>query len=179
GAIVLLGPVAAFVGWLIVLKGTPPWLPEQDRQRFGRWLAFRRFLTSFSSMDEAPTLAVTVWERYLSYAVALDVADEVEKQVRGLIPAEQLPSPWPGGPSGLDGLRWTRVMRTRVPPFAAPMSPSGGAGGRRSSWSSGGFGRASSRSGFGGGFSGGSRGGGGGGRGGGSRGGGGTRGGAH
>jgi hypothetical protein len=181
GPVVLLAPVLAGIGWLIVLRGTPPWLPEEDRRRFGRWLAFRRFLTSFSSMDEAPALAVTVWERYLSYAVALDVAEEVEKQVRGLIPAEQLPSPWPGGPSGLDGLRWTRVVRTRVPPFAAPTSPIGGAGGRggRSSWSSGGFGRASSRSGFGGGFSGGRGGGGrgGGGRGGGGRGG--TRGGAH
>lgn len=174
GAIVLLGPAGAVVGWLAVLKWTPPALPEEDRLRFGRWLAFRRFLTGFSSMDEAPALAVTVWERYLAYAVALDVADEVERQVQALIPPAQLPPPWPGGPAGLDGIRWTRVIGSRVPPFAAPSSPIGGGGGRRSShssWSSGGFGRASSRSGFGGGFSGGRRGGGGGGRSGGSRGG--------
>jgi hypothetical protein len=87
------------------------------------------------------------------------VADEVERQVRALIPESQLPAPWPGGPTGLQAMRWTHVMRSTVPPFAVPISPTGMGGGRHgsshSSWAAGGFGHASSRGGFGGGFSGG------------------------
>lgn len=185
----VVAPLAGFLAWMAVLKGTPPRLPAEDRERFGKWLAFRRFLRGFSSLGEAPALAVTVWERYLAYAVALDVADEVERQVRALVPVADLPAPWPGAPAGLDSFGWTRALRSNLPVFATP-SPVAAAGGpgdvfrsgglfggsSHGSWSAGGFGHASSLGGFGGGFSGGH---GGGGHGGGGHGGGGTHGGAH
>jgi uncharacterized membrane protein len=50
--------------------------------RVKRLEAFRRYLHDFSDLPNAPALAVVIWEHYLAWAVALDVADEVEKQVR-------------------------------------------------------------------------------------------------
>jgi uncharacterized membrane protein len=57
--------------------------------------AFRKYLEDFSDLPNAPALAVVIWEQYLAWAVALDVADEVEKQVKALVPVETLRSPSP------------------------------------------------------------------------------------
>lgn len=173
---------------LVVLRFTRPRLPSELRTRMARWGAFRRFLGDFSSLPEAPALAVVIWEHYLVYAVALDVADEVRSQVRALTPPEELPAPWPGAPVGADGLAWLTRFQAALPIFAAPtpVMAHGVAGAPEAaglfgtsghaSWAAGGFGHMSSGAGFGGGFSGGG-GGFGGGLGGG--GGGGTHGGAH
>ncbi|HEX6262565.1 MAG TPA: DUF2207 domain-containing protein [Actinomycetota bacterium] len=153
----------AVLGWLVALRFMTPRLPPDLRERVARWGAFRRFLREFSSLPEAPALAVVIWERYLVYASALGVADEVERQVADLVPPEELPSPWGGAPRGLAGLDLVHSMRVATPLLApSPPSPRGG-----SSFSSG-VGSFSSSGGFGGGFSGGG-GGGGGGTGGGAR----------
>ena len=65
--------------------------------RVKRLEAFRR-LRDFSDLPNAPALAVVIWEHYLEWAVALGVADEVEKQVRALVPVESLRSPMRGAP---------------------------------------------------------------------------------
>lgn len=144
-----------FLGWLVSLGFLPPRLPPDLRERFGQWKAFRRFLKTFATLDDAPALAVIVWEQYLVYAVALGVADEVEKQVRALVPEEALAAPWPGAPSGAHGFIWYRTWHTDTPAYA-PAAAAAAAG-----WSSG-MGSMSSGGGFGGGFSGGGGGGGGG-----------------
>jgi uncharacterized membrane protein YgcG len=158
----LVGPLAfilAVVGvvsrWVAGLF-MPARLPESLRQRVARWAAFRRFLKEFSTFEDAPALAVVVWERYLVYAVALDVAGRVEKQVREILPPEDVPEPWPGAPRGVDGFsyyhHWSATSQAYVAPAAASAV----------GWSSG-WGSSSSGGGFsGGGFSGGGGGGGGG-----------------
>jgi uncharacterized membrane protein len=92
------------------------------------------------------------------YAVALDVAGRVEKQVREILPSEDIPEPRPGAPRGLAGFtayhHWSATSRAYVAPAAAASV----------GWSSG-WGGTSSGGGFGGGFSGGGGGGGGGGTG--------------
>jgi uncharacterized membrane protein len=127
-------------------------LPE-FRERVARWKAFRRFLRRFSSLPDAPAMAVVIWGRYLAYAVALGVADEVEKQVKALVPEEELPAPWAGGPSGVQGLVWFHHVSTSA---SAPVGYSSSSG------SSGSVGSFSGGGGGGGGFSGGGGGGGGG-----------------
>jgi uncharacterized membrane protein len=123
------------------------------RLRIAQWAAFRRFLKSFSSLPEAPTLAVIVWERYLVYATALGVADRVERQVRALVPEARLeevapqnvPSTWH---------HWSgRVSSQRAYAATGAVAAVG--------WASG-WGGSSSGGGGGGGFSGGGGGGGGG-----------------
>jgi uncharacterized membrane protein len=131
----------------------------EDRTRIKRLEAFRRYLRDFSDLPNAPALAVVIWEQYLAWAVALGVADEVERQVKALVPVESLRSPIPGGPTGLAGINAWHSFQAAAPSIVmASMATPAAAGS-----SSGGFGSSSSSSGFGGGgFSGGGGGGGGG-----------------
>jgi uncharacterized membrane protein YgcG len=130
----------------------------EDRTRVKRLEAFRTYLKDFSDLPNAPALAVIIWEQYLEWAVALGVADEVEKQVRALVPVESLRSPIRGAPTGLAGVTAWHQFQTAAPAIVGLSIASSSSGS-----SSGGFGSSSSSSGFsGGGFSGGGGGGGGG-----------------
>ena len=150
----ILAAVALLARW-VAGRFMPARLPARLRERVARWAAFRRFLSDFSTFDDAPALAVVIWERYLVYAVALDVAGRVEKQVREILPPEDVPEPWPGAPRGVEGIaayhHWSATSHAYVAPAAAASV----------GWSSG-WGGAGSGGGFGGGFSGGGGGGGGG-----------------
>jgi hypothetical protein len=172
GGILIATPLIAQAGWVgalavatavvgmvvahiaIPVRPGPPF-----RERIARWKAFRRFLKRFSSLPDAPALAVIIWERYLVYATALGVADRVEKQVKALIPPQELPSPWPGAPGGAASIAWVGTFHDSTPSqVAAWVMPRA----TSSSSFSGGLGSFSSGGGFGGGFSGGGGGGGGG-----------------
>lgn len=143
----------AIVGWVVSATALRPYPPESVRRQLAEWRAFRRFLRTFSTLEDAPTLAVIVWEKYLVYAVALGVADKVEKQVRAILPEEALaeispdnvPDTWH---------HWSTNVTHQPAYVAAGAAAAVG-------WSSG-FGGSSSGSGGGGGFSGGGGGGGGG-----------------
>jgi uncharacterized membrane protein YgcG len=91
--------------WIVALRLMPERLDPDLRTRIAGWKAFRRFLREFSTLPDAPALAVVVWEQYLVLATALDVARKVEKQVKALLPPAEVPSPLPGIPSGPDSLR--------------------------------------------------------------------------
>ena len=153
-------PVGA-VSLILALRLIPARLGVEDRTRVLRLAAFRRYLRDFSDLPNAPALAVVIWDRYLEWAVALDVADEVEEQVRTHVPVDSLRSPIPGGPSGLAGLNAWHGFQAAAPTIVLHSMASARSGGGGST--SGGFGSFSSSSGFsGGGFSGGGGGGGGG-----------------
>lgn len=150
-------PVSAvsLIGALTII---PARLGLEDRTRVMRLGAFRRYLKDFSDLPNAPTLAIVIWEHYLEWAVALNVADEVEEQVKALVPVESLRSPIPGGPTGLAGLHAWQSFQAATPTLVLHSMASASSGS-----TGGGFGSMSSSSGFsGGGFSGGSGGGGGG-----------------
>lgn len=149
--LIALGVVGMTIAHILIR----PRIGREGRERMAKWRAFRRFLTEFSSLPEAPTLAVVIWEQYLVYATALGVADEVEKQVKALIPPQELPSPWRGAPSGMNALAFVHTFNT-VPVHSALSTTS------VSSSMSSGSGSFSSSSGGGGGFSSGGGGGGGG-----------------
>ena len=153
----LLLPVSAasLVAALVLIHAR---LGLEDRTRVKRLEAFRRYLKDFSDLPNAPALAVVIWEQYLEWAVALGVADEVEKQVRALVPVESLRSPIPGGPTGLAGINAFHTFQAAAPVLVISSMASASSGS-----TGGGFGSSSSSSGFsGGGFSGGGGGGGGG-----------------
>ena len=42
-----------------------------------RWDAFRRYLTDFPRLDEAPPATLELWERYLVYGIAFGIAERV------------------------------------------------------------------------------------------------------
>ncbi|MFL5800100.1 MAG: DUF2207 family protein [Actinomycetota bacterium] len=116
----------AFI-WEAIIVGAvtvalvPPKLDPEFRARMAPWWGFRNYLREFSSLPEAPALAVIIWEQYLEYATALGVAKEVAKQVGSLVPVEQVPSPWPGAPSGLSAVGWIVAFHqlSAVPPSHA------------------------------------------------------------
>jgi uncharacterized membrane protein len=49
---------------------------------FRRFMAFRKFLSDFSLMREAPPTLLEIWDRYLVYAVVLGVAENLLKNLR-------------------------------------------------------------------------------------------------
>jgi len=102
-------PVTVVAG-LVVLVLMPRQLPRAVRVRLARWRAFRRYLREFASLPEAPAAAVIVWERYLVYAVALDIAGEVEDQVREVLPDRKVASMAGGGPLRFLGLGWLGML---------------------------------------------------------------------
>jgi uncharacterized membrane protein YgcG len=161
----IVGPFAywlvplAIGGWVASAIAIRSRLEPELRERMARWRAFRRFLEKFSSLPDAPAMAVIIWERYLVYATALGVAKTVEKQVKALVPPEELPPPFPGAPPGMGGYQWNAIFISSIHTHessttAAALGISSSTSHGGGSWSSGG--------GFGGGFSGGGGGGGGG-----------------
>jgi uncharacterized membrane protein YgcG len=148
-------PVSA-ISLIVALIKIHARLGLEDRTRIKRLEAFRTYLKDFSDLPNAPALAVVIWEQYLEWAVALGVADEVEKQVKALVPVESLRSPIRGAPTGLAGLTAWQHFQSAAPALVLVSMASVSSG-------SGGFGSSSSSSGFSsGGFSGGGGGGGGG-----------------
>ncbi len=132
--------------WEAILLGgglalaVPPKLDPEFRARMAPWRGFRCYLKDFSSIPDAPALAVVIWEQYLEYASALGVAREVAQQVGSLVPLERLPSPWPGAPTGAGALGWMFAFHnvSSVPPSSAVSSSSSSSSGISSFSSSGG-----------------------------------------
>ena len=101
---------AACVGAGFLARAFIPYrVPAAFRERLARWGAFRRFLVSHAEMDDAPALAVAIWERYLVYATAMQAANEVEEQVRRVVPVSALLIPW------LGGMGWVRTIQASAP----------------------------------------------------------------
>lgn len=61
--------------------------------QFAKWQAFRRFLTDFSHLKDAPPPAIAVWEHYIPYAVTLGVAQEVLRQIPVVYEGQLVSSP--------------------------------------------------------------------------------------
>ena len=66
---------------LIARKSLGRWSKE-GLLEFRRWTAFKRFITNYSLMKEAPPILLQIWDRYLIYAVALGVAEKLLKNLK-------------------------------------------------------------------------------------------------
>lgn len=55
-----------------------------------KWHNFKRYIQDFSLIKEYPPESVKVWNKYLVYATALGVADEVRKSMEMYLPDDQL-----------------------------------------------------------------------------------------
>jgi uncharacterized membrane protein len=67
--------ILLFVG-RIILRWSPEAYLEQKR-----WHNFKRFLTDFSQIKDAPVTLLAIWEQYFVYAVALGVAHKFLKNL--------------------------------------------------------------------------------------------------
>jgi uncharacterized membrane protein len=61
--------------------------PEAEREA-ERWDAFRRYLTDFPRLADAPPASLELWERYLVYGIALGIAERVLQNAQLHMPEE-------------------------------------------------------------------------------------------
>ncbi|NLZ28735.1 MAG: DUF2207 domain-containing protein [Firmicutes bacterium] len=59
---------------------------QKASEDFSKWKAFRRFLLHFSEMQRHEIPSLVIWEHYLVYAISLEVAREVMKQLEIVFP---------------------------------------------------------------------------------------------
>ena len=53
-----------------------------------RWAAFRRYLTDFPRLQDAPPATLALWERYLVYGIAFGIAERVLQAAHLAMPEE-------------------------------------------------------------------------------------------
>jgi uncharacterized membrane protein len=119
-----------------------------------RWDAFRRYLTDFPRLQEAPPATLDLWERYLVYGIAFGIAERVLQGAQLHMPEEIHEAStifWisPGGDlgSGATSLSIGDLASGFGDALAPPNSGSGGFGGGFSG--GGGFGGGGGGGGFG------------------------------
>jgi len=66
---------------LIARKSLGRWSKE-GLTEYRRWMAFKRFISDYSLMKEAPPVLLQIWDRYLVYAVALGVAEKLLRNLK-------------------------------------------------------------------------------------------------
>ena len=81
------GGVAAVVAAITAASALPAWRPEVARERAG-WVGFRRTLTDYTRMKDAPPDFFQLWDRYYVYAAALGVAEKYLKTLQRAAPAQ-------------------------------------------------------------------------------------------
>ncbi len=54
---------------------------EKGSLHYDKWMAFKKFLKDFGNFKEKELPEITLWERYLVYAVIFGIADQVEKDM--------------------------------------------------------------------------------------------------
>ena len=92
--VVLIGlGVAACIDAAIVLGALTQRKLWRRRTRAGqveaeRWEAFRRYLTDFPRLQEAPPATLALWERLLVYGIAFGIADRVLQAAHLAMPEE-------------------------------------------------------------------------------------------
>ncbi len=92
--VVMLGlAVAAFVNVAILLGALTQRKLWRRRSPDGnteaeRWEAFRRYLTDFPRLQEAPPATLALWERLLVYGIAFGIADRVLQAAHMSMPEE-------------------------------------------------------------------------------------------
>lgn len=97
-----------------------------------RWEAFRRYLKDFSRLEEAPAISLELWDRYLVYAVALGVAEEVLAAARMKAPPELEEVSdiyWYGTQAGGLSVNAIIGLQSALSGAFAPPSSGGGGGG--------------------------------------------------
>ncbi len=89
GLAMILSIAAAVVCLLLLVVAStalPAWRPEIAEERAG-WLGFRRTLTDYTRMRDAPPDFFMLWDRYFAYAAALGVAERFLRTLQRAAPA--------------------------------------------------------------------------------------------
>src|SRR3990172_5482931 len=79
--LIAVGACLAFNALVLLLAATKVKLwrrrTKKAQTEAERWDAFRRYLTDFPRLEEAPPASLELWERYLVYGIAFGIAERV------------------------------------------------------------------------------------------------------
>ena len=125
----VLGPVLIFA----FSRGRRMWvrLSPEGAMMAARWRAFRRYLSDFSRIEEAPPISIALWEEFLVYGITLGVAEDVLAAARFAAPAELAATShiyWYGNQGDYGGHSSNAIegISRSLPGAFAPVSSSGG-----------------------------------------------------
>ena len=71
---------------LIIFVVTRKFYTKKGAEHYAKWMAHKRFLEDFSRFNEKELPEVTLWDKYLVYAVVLDCADKLSKEMKLKMP---------------------------------------------------------------------------------------------
>ena len=71
---------------LIIFVITRKFYTKKGADHYAKWMAHKRFLEDFSRFNEKELPEVTLWDKYLVYAVVLDCADKLSKEMELKMP---------------------------------------------------------------------------------------------
>ncbi len=74
--------VIALSGIAIILVAPSRLLTPKGQEQYDYWAAVHKFFKDFSRLDDYELPQYIMWEQYMVYAVALDVADDVIRQLK-------------------------------------------------------------------------------------------------
>ncbi|HET8984244.1 MAG TPA: DUF2207 domain-containing protein [Trueperaceae bacterium] len=77
--------IACFVLSFVAAGSIPAWRPEVAREVYG-WQGFKRTLSDYTRMKDAPLDFYKLWDKYYVYAAALGVAEQYLKALRKAAP---------------------------------------------------------------------------------------------
>ena len=131
--------VVGVLGTILILafsRGRRIWvrLSPEGALMAARWRAFRRYLSDFSRIEEAPPISIALWEEFLVYGITLGVAEDVLAAARFAAPAELVTTShvyWYGSQGDFGGHSTNAIegiSRALTGAFAAPSSSGGGGG---------------------------------------------------
>ena len=66
---------------LIIFVITRKFYTKKGAEHYAKWMAHKKFLEDFSRFNEKELPEVILWDKYLVYAVILDCADELSKEM--------------------------------------------------------------------------------------------------
>lgn len=87
-AAIILG-IAGIISIILPQKVGGRWTQE-GIDYDAKWHGFKKYIQDFSLIKEYPPESVVVWNKYLVYATALGVADQVRKSMGMTLPKDQL-----------------------------------------------------------------------------------------
>jgi uncharacterized membrane protein len=134
----VIGGVA--VAWAAIQIALTPLLRQRSPEgqvRYLQWRGVRNYLRDFSQLADAPVGHLVLWERYLVYAAALGVSEELAQGLAVHLPPEQRAAfaPWyvahqPGSTASFGSIgSFASGLGASTGSFSPPSSSSGGGGG--------------------------------------------------
>ncbi len=126
------------VAWAVAQLALTPLLRQRSplgNQRFLEWQGVRNYLRDFSQLADAPVGHLVLWERYLVYATALGVSEQLAQGLAARIPPEEQTqfAPWyightPGSASFGSIGDFSAGLAGSTASFTPPSSSGGGGG---------------------------------------------------